>query len=116
MKLLLSVAMALFSTAPALAHPSMHELKPLTRPNPDYPLSARRACIEGVVKFSFQVDKHGIVKDVEITESPHCLLSATVVESVKQWRFAPMIELPEGALIGDSSFIKFGISEARCPR
>jgi protein TonB len=67
-------------TAPRLIH----------RVNPDYPLIAQRAQIEGVVILEAMVNPRGRVDDVRVLRS-HSLLETAAVDAVKQWAYEPLL-------------------------
>lgn len=57
---------------------------------PRYPAAARKAGWEGIVLVRVLVDIHGSAARISVRESSgYELLDATVVQSVKKWRFFP---------------------------
>jgi protein TonB len=67
-------------TAPRLVH----------RVNPDYPLIAQRAQIEGVVILEATVNPRGQVEAVRVLRS-HALLEHAAIEAVRQWAYEPLL-------------------------
>jgi TonB family protein len=67
-------------TAPAL----------VSRVEPEYPLLAQRAHVQGVVILEAVVDREGRVEQVKILRSIP-LLDAAAVAAVRQWRYSPLL-------------------------
>jgi protein TonB len=66
--------------APALIH----------RVEPEYPLMAQMALIEGVVILEATVNREGRVEDLRVLRS-HRVLEDAAVAAVKQWRYEPLL-------------------------
>jgi TonB family protein len=60
----------------------------LACPEPSYPALARVARIEDTVKITVVVGQDGRVRETKIV-SGHVLLRESVIEAVREWRFAP---------------------------
>lgn len=60
----------------------------LEKVEPHYPVSARRAGIQGTVVVFTTIDETGVVTEMEITRSVPALDDAAT-ECVRQWRFCP---------------------------
>lgn len=58
---------------------------------PSYPVDLRRAGVEGVVTVRFTVNENGLVEDANILSSPDERLSDLSLESIRSWRFAPLV-------------------------
>lgn len=56
---------------------------------PEYPLLARGAGIEGRVIVQFIVDEEGGVQDAQVMRSPHEMLSEAALAAVRRLRFTP---------------------------
>jgi periplasmic protein TonB len=67
-------------TAPRLIH----------RVNPEYPLIAQSALVEGVVILEATVNRKGLVDEVRVLRS-HSLLEDAAVDAVKQWAYEPLM-------------------------
>ena len=67
-------------TAPRLLH----------RVEPEYPLLAQRAFVQGVVILEATVDGGGRVDDIRVLRS-HSLLDEAAVAAVRQWRYEPLM-------------------------
>ena len=59
------------------------------RVDPDYPLMAVTAQIEGMVILEATVDETGAVTDTRVLRS-HSVLDQAAVEAVEQWRYEPL--------------------------
>lgn len=57
---------------------------------PVYPLEARRRRIEGTVKVTVNIDRHGDIVSAEAKTSRPFIGSAALV-AVRSWRFVPMM-------------------------
>jgi len=57
---------------------------------PPYPPLAKRARIQGVVRFTVTIDKEGYVQSLEPV-SGHPLLVEAATEAVKQWVYKPTL-------------------------
>jgi TonB family protein len=57
---------------------------------PVYPELARKARIQGTVRFNVRIDKEGHVEDVRLI-SGHPLLVQSALDSVKQWVYKPTL-------------------------
>ena len=66
--------------APALIH----------RVEPEYPLLAVRARVQGVVILEAIVDRQGRIEDVRVLRSIP-LLDRAAIAAVKQWRYSPLL-------------------------
>ncbi len=61
----------------------------LTRVDPRYPETARRAGLQGTVTIECVIAADGHVRDPRVFRSAHPILDQAAIESVKQWRFRP---------------------------
>jgi periplasmic protein TonB len=68
----------------------VQKARPIKRVNPDYPSTALRAHIEGVVIVEAVTDVYGKVVGIRVI-SGHALLKQAAVDAVKQWVYAPHI-------------------------
>jgi protein TonB len=62
----------------------------IERVEPDYPLLAIRAQVQGVVILEAVVDSQGRVEDVRVLRSIP-LLDRAAIEAVRQWRYSPLL-------------------------
>ena len=67
-------------TAPRLVH----------RVDPEYPLIAQQAQMQGLVILEATVDREGRVDDVRVLRS-HSVLDEAAVAAVQQWRYEPLM-------------------------
>lgn len=104
-------ALLFFSTAPQAESFSPIKLKPIHNPPPKYPSELRKNCIQGIVRFYFYVAKDGTVSDVRIIESPDAKLSWVVINTLKDWRYEPIPELPGNASHVETSYISFKVGD-----
>lgn len=56
---------------------------------PSYPSRTKRHHVRGVAVVHLDVNEKGDVVGVEVLEAPHPLVSQTVTEAVRQWKFKP---------------------------
>ncbi|AOD15400.1 energy transducer TonB [Xanthomonas fragariae] len=96
--------MTMIPHQPARAPISSEEAKPMPgNPMPSYPPQIARAAIEGSRTARLQLDVQGLVSDVIVDrsggEDPR--LDATVVDSLRQWRFEPATR--DGHAVASSS-------------
>jgi TonB family protein len=84
------------------------EFKVIERPAAPYPKKLLKQCIGGLVTFRFSVAENGRVTDIEITSSPHELISSSVIETLKnRWIFAPYVPPQPGKLVRIQSVMSF---------
>lgn len=79
--ILLAAPLAAASTAP----------KVLTSQSPVYPLKARAAGVQGVVKVDVVVDAQGRVAAAEVATPLAPELDAAALRAIHQWTFTPMV-------------------------
>jgi protein TonB len=60
----------------------------LQRVEPEYPILARRAQVEGTVQLKATISKEGLIEDLQLMNG-HPLLVPSAMEAVKQWRYRP---------------------------
>jgi TonB family protein len=65
------------------------DLKLANKPEPEYPPQARRAKIQGTVRFRVEVGKDGTVQTFELL-SGHPLLVPAAVSALRQYRYQPV--------------------------
>ncbi len=65
--------------------------QPVRNVQPQYPVEALRAGIEGTVYVKLWVDKSGNVREAKILKSDNELFNQSAVEAGLQWRFTPAI-------------------------
>ncbi|EWH11011.1 TonB family protein [Catenovulum agarivorans DS-2] len=66
------------------------DLKPLSRPFPEYPVDAMRDAVEGWVRVNFTVNEEGKVEDVKIVSaSPEQVFDESTRRAVAKWRYQP---------------------------
>jgi TonB family protein len=77
--------------------------------SPRYPPEARDEGITGFVVADTMIDEIGVVRDVVIQESPSDELSASAIEALEQWRFAPAMMDGEPVAVRYFVTIKFNL-------
>jgi protein TonB len=60
----------------------------LNRVDPEYPILARRAHVEGTVQLKAIISIEGFIENLQLI-SGHPLLVPSAIEAVKQWRYRP---------------------------
>jgi len=56
--------------------------------DPQYPVTAREAGVEGFVTLSYAVSVEGIVSNIQVVESqPAGVFDAAAIEAVQRWRY-----------------------------
>ena len=78
------------------------------RVNPDYPLLAHQAGIQGEVIISAVIDSHGNVVDMKVVSGPPLLYSAAM-KALGQWKFEPTYLNGEPVAIKWNASVKFRI-------
>ena len=63
-------------------------IQPVTRVHPVYPLEAKKAGLEGIVRLRTTINKDGSVMDIRVLSGPPQLVKAAL-DAVQQWRYAP---------------------------
>ena len=64
--------------------------KLISQPMPRYPLAARRARIQGLVRLEAVIAENGSIRSLQVL-SGHPFLIRAALESVKQWRYRPTL-------------------------
>jgi TonB family protein len=59
--------------------------------DPEYPVLARQARIQGKVVLEAVIETDGRVTDVRVVESPHPMLDEAAIAAVQQWRYKPVL-------------------------
>jgi TonB family protein len=72
--------------APKIELKISEPFSPLEFIQPVYPLIARAARVEGIVKVIFEVDADGSTKELDIYEGPQ-MLRVAVQDAVRKWKF-----------------------------
>lgn len=79
---------------------------------PEYPLWAKRKGIEGSVAVEFLLTDKGKIEDIKITESiPEKVFDSAVIESVKQWQYAPAARKGKPVYVRMKVNIQFELEE-----
>jgi protein TonB len=60
------------------------------RVEPQYPLAARQARLEGIVVLEATVDTSGRVQSVHVLRGS-AILNGAAIDAVKQWRYSPLV-------------------------
>ncbi|HXM63265.1 MAG TPA: energy transducer TonB [Terriglobales bacterium] len=58
-------------------------------PDPDYPIEARRAKVQGLVTLKLTVAPDGATKDIQVVKHLRSDLDANAVDAVRTWKFEP---------------------------
>ena len=69
---------------------NVQQTKLVSQPHPVYPLEAKQARIQGVVKFNATIAKDGTMQHLEVI-SGHPLLVPAAMEAVRQWVYQPTL-------------------------
>ena len=86
--------------------------RPLAEVRPKYPLSARRAGFEGVVKVVVYVDEKGEVTAVRvIASSGHSSLDQAVLDAYRAARYAPAFQHGKPVASTDVWSYRFKLTE-----
>jgi protein TonB len=81
-------ALTLAAAETLLRVDSIPESKIVHKAQPEYPLDARDARIEGVVKVGVIIGKNGRVEEARLI-SGHPLLAPAALQAAKKWVFQP---------------------------
>jgi TonB family protein len=65
-------------------------LTPVRKTEPQFPANLMRTLRKGVVQVAFTVQPDGSVSQAHVVSSSHPRLGPTALETVTQWRFAPV--------------------------
>jgi protein TonB len=88
------IATAVPPPPPAVAKPTrvsrMMDGLLIHRVQPDYPVIAKRAGIQGPVMISALISKEGTIENLRVL-SGHPMLTSAAINAVKQWRYRPYI-------------------------
>ncbi len=72
---------------------SDHDVVPLVRVEPQYPMSAKQRGIEGWVELMFTITAAGTVTDIQVTASrPGTIFNRSAVQAVSKWKYNPKVE------------------------
>src|SRR5207247_699112 len=72
---------------------SDHDVMPLVRIEPDYPLAAAQRGLEGWVIVRFTITPIGTVRDAAVVKSdPKWTFDEAAVRAVSRWKYNPKIE------------------------
>ena len=64
--------------------------RPLYRPKPSYPTSARRRGVEGYVLVRYTIAKSGAVRNVGVISArPPSIFNSAAIRAVSRWRYKP---------------------------
>jgi protein TonB len=80
------------TSAAVVAGPSIAETAPvtLTKTSTEYPRTARRRRLQGVVVVAVEVTADGAVQNVVVQRSSgHPVLDSAALDAVRNWRFTP---------------------------
>ncbi|MER2493730.1 TonB family protein [Catenovulum sediminis] len=65
-------------------------LKPISRPSPEYPVEAARRAVEGWVRLNFSVNEKGEVENITVVKSsPENVFEDNAIQAVQKWRYEP---------------------------
>jgi TonB family protein len=78
--------------------------------NPEYPVDARRAGIDGTVVMKVVIDKEGVPQEVTVVSGP-LSLADEAVKTVKQWRYKPYILNGEPVEVETTVQMNFTLNE-----
>lgn len=69
---------------------NVQHTKLISQPRPNYPIEAKQARIQGVVKLYALIGKDGTIRELNVV-SGHPLLAPAAIEAVKQWVYQPTL-------------------------
>ncbi len=69
---------------------NVQSTKLISQPRPTYPIEAKQARIQGVVKLYALIGKDGTIQNLNVV-SGHPLLAQAALEAVKQWVYQPTL-------------------------
>ena len=83
------ISLPAFGMAKTNTEPNRN-VRPISRVNPRYPLSAQRRGIEGYVLLQFTITQTGAVTDIEVVDStPPKVFDAAAKRALARWKFKP---------------------------
>jgi protein TonB len=62
----------------------------LHRVEPEYPLIAKRARVEGIVRLKAIISREGVIENLQVIDG-HPLLVPSAMEAARQWRYRPYL-------------------------
>jgi TonB family protein len=65
----------------------LQEEKLIRKVTPVYPVSAKKAHIQGIVQLEMVLSKEGVPQDIRVISSPSDDLTQSALEAVSQWRY-----------------------------
>jgi len=71
---------------------NVSDIMPLVRINPEYPVDALAARLEGTVMLEFTVTATGTIKDAVVVESSAPVFDAAALAALGKWRYQPKME------------------------
>ena len=78
----------------------------LNKVNPQYPILALRAHVQGTVQLRAIISKEGKIENLVVVDG-HPLLTAAALEAVKTWRYLPYLLSGEPVEVETSIFVHF---------
>jgi protein TonB len=69
---------------------NVQQTKLVSKPNPVYPLEAKQAHVQGVVKLNATIARDGTIQHLDVI-SGHPLLVPAALEAVRQWVYHPTL-------------------------
>ena len=100
------------SPASATTDPRIQPPTVLERVQPEYPMEARDAGLEGSVVLELTVGEDGILQDVKVKRPLEMGLTESAVEAVRQWKFSPATIEGRAVPFIYHVQIKFSLSES----
>lgn len=82
----------------------------LTKVNPQYPILALRAHVQGTVKLRAIISKQGTIENLVMIDG-HPLLVPAAMEAVKSWRYRPYLLSGEPVEVETSIIVNFHFGE-----
>jgi len=87
-----------------------HPPKPLSRPAPVYPLSAKKLGLEGWTEISFIVDTLGNVTSAEVLSSSSRRFHQSSLAAVHSWKFEPAVKNEQTVAVLCRQKLKFELN------
>jgi periplasmic protein TonB len=96
--------------APLRVGGNVQAAKLVRQPRPVYPMEAKAARIQGVVKLSALIGADGTVVHLEVM-SGHPLLVPAALEAVRQWVYAPTLFNGNPAIVQTQIDVNFTLAQ-----
>lgn len=89
----------------------IQQSKLIYKPQPVYPVEAKKAHIQGQVELEVVISKEGIPQDIRVMSSPSDALSRSALEAVSQWRYSTTLLNGEPISVVTDVIVNYTLSE-----